>query len=137
VSSLYQLRLAKLQGFEASGSAGRDPVAEPEQVVSAPLGPAPAPAFEPPSDDGFDVSLPRSDAVGQPVARFPAAPRSESIHGSDRLGRGGSHRPATPAGPLRCADRLPLRGARIGPRPEPVPRTPSAAAASTSAVAGR
>ena len=64
MSSICQLSLAGVQGFEPSSSAARDPEAELQQVVGATAGPAHAPAFEAPADHNLDVFLHGGGAGG-------------------------------------------------------------------------
>ena len=54
-------------------------------MVGAATGPAYAPRFEVPTDDGFDVFLHRSRAVGQQGTRLGADLGSESIQDGDGL----------------------------------------------------
>ena len=64
MSSICQLSLAGVQGFEPSSSAARDPEAELQQVVGATTGPGHAPAFAAPADHNFDGFLHGGGAGG-------------------------------------------------------------------------
>ena len=64
MSSICQLSLAGVQGFEPSSSAACDPEAELQQVVGATTDPGHAPALEAPADHNLDVFLHGGEAGG-------------------------------------------------------------------------